>query len=199
MSGSVVDLTQSRVQIPDPVVVDTNVLVEWIHTAQPQPSLRALRARSFLQRLVTANQSAILTPTGYSEFLHFVILARYKSVFRQQGKVALTARYGVSISDERRLLKQEPSILQQYAVELNLLVGSLTDANVAIAEPDEFGPIPSGRSHQQELLHLVTHYGLDTNDALILMEASRLGVRSIVIINGDLLRARADFDIYTWR
>lgn len=198
MSGSVVDLMQPDVTIPDPVVLDTNVVVEWIQTSNQQPSRQMLRARSFIQRLIRSNQEAILTPTGYSEVLHFAIMARYKSVFKQQGKVALAARYGVNISDPRRLFKQDSSILQQYAASLNVLVGSLTGANVAIAEPDEFGPIASGRSHQRELLHLVTHYGLDTSDALILMEASRLGVRSIVTMDGDMLRARADFDIYTW-
>ena len=48
------------------------------------------------------------------------------------------------------------------------------------------------------LSRIRSSYGIDTNEALILMEASRLGVRSIVTMDGELLRARADFDILTW-
>jgi len=49
-----------------------------------------------------------------------------------------------------------------------------------------------------ELIRLVGRYGLDTNDALILMEASRLGISAIVTMDRDMRRALPDFDIYTW-
>lgn len=49
-----------------------------------------------------------------------------------------------------------------------------------------------------ELVHLVGKYGLDSNDAVILMEAQRCGVADIVTVDRDLLRAPADFTIYTW-
>ncbi len=45
---------------------------------------------------------------------------------------------------------------------------------------------------------MIGRYGLDTSDCLILMEAARLGVRSVVTMDRDLLRAQSDFDIYTW-
>lgn len=64
--------------------------------------------------------------------------------------------------------------------------------------PDELGPIASGRSYDEELVHLVGTYGLDSSDALILMEAQRFGVTDIVSLDGDLQRARADFNVYTW-
>jgi len=119
-------------------------------------------------------------------------------VFRHQGSAALTKKYGVKIRDERRLLKHDPSILQRYAVELDLLIQLLAGGNVVVTDPEQLGSIPSGRSHQRELLHQVSHYGIDTNDALILMEASRLSVRSILTMDGDRLRARAKFDILAW-
>ena len=46
---------------------------------------------------------------------------------------------------------------------------------MVVTDPEQLGSIPSGRSHQRELLHQVSHYGIDTNDALILMEATSCG------------------------
>ena len=64
--------------------------------------------------------------------------------------------------------------------------------------PDDLGPITSGRSYDEELVHLVGTYGLDSGDALLLMEARRSGVTDVISLDADLQRARADFNIYTW-
>ena len=82
MRSNVVDLSRSDVDIPTPVIVDTNVVSEWALASYHDISRRSARAPSFFQHLVTSNQEAILTPIAYSEFLHVAILARYKRVFR---------------------------------------------------------------------------------------------------------------------
>ena len=67
-----------------------------------------------------------------------------------------------------------------------------------LVAPDGLGPIPSGRAYDEELVHLVGTYGLDSGDAVILMEAQRYGVTDIVTLDKDLRRAQADFTVYTW-
>lgn len=66
------------------------------------------------------------------------------------------------------------------------------------AAPEDLGPIPSGRSYDEELIDLVGAYGLDSNDASILLEARQLGLADIITLDADMQRARRDFDIYTW-
>ncbi len=64
--------------------------------------------------------------------------------------------------------------------------------------PEHLGPIASGRRFDDELVHLVHTYGLDSNDALILMEAQRFGVSDIATLDADMRRASTNFNLYTW-
>ena len=73
----------------------------------------------------------------------------------------------------------------------------LSNNGLLFIAPDDLGPIASGRAYDEELIHLVGTYGLDSNDALILMEAQRSGVTDIITLDTDLQRAQADFTIYT--
>lgn len=89
-------------------------------------------------------------------------------------------------------------ILQNLLPKLEQLGQLLITSGLLLLTPDELGPITSGRTYDEELVHLVGTYGLDSNDALILMEAQRYGVIDIVTLDADLRRAQADFNIYTW-
>lgn len=75
---------------------------------------------------------------------------------------------------------------------------TLSTNGLLFIAPDDLGPISSGRAYDEELIHLVGTYGLDSNDASILMEAQRYGVTDIITLDADLQRAQADFTIYTW-
>lgn len=198
LNGSLIDLDQRNVPIPAPVVIDTNVVVALLLISSPPPSVQSQQAEDFFARLLRTDQQVILTPTAFSEFVHIAITSHYRSVFHREGRAALSRRHDAIIRDGRDLFKHDPSILQRHAVNLAHLRESLIAANVVIIDPEQLAPIASGRTHQQELLHVVSHYGVDTSDALILMEASRLGVRAIVTMDQDMQRARADFDIHTW-
>lgn len=41
-------------------------------------------------------------------------------------------------------------------------------------------------------------YGVDSHDALILMETRRMGINDIVTMDADMRRASLDFNLYTW-
>ena len=46
---------------------------------------------------------------------------------------------------------------------------------------------------------MIGRYGVDTNDAVIRLEARRAGISAVATLDPDMRRAAADFDIYTWR
>jgi hypothetical protein len=96
------------------------------------------------------------------------------------------------------LYKQDETILQAFLPDLERLRQLLIANGLLFLSPDELGPIVSGRSYDEELLNLVGTYGLDSGDAVILMEAQRYGVTDVITLDADFQRARADFTIHTW-
>ena len=96
------------------------------------------------------------------------------------------------------MYKRDDSILHDHAPSLERMRLRLANYNVVVVAPEDLGPIPSGRLFDEERVRLIGRYGLDTNDALILMEASRLGISAIVTLDRDMRRALPDFDVYTW-
>lgn len=198
MSSSLVDLSAFAGSLPDPVIVDTNVVVAGMLVPADQPNpAPARRSARFLSGLVADNRRAILTPTAYSELLHVSIRLRYQRELRLN-REAITARHGNRIGSWTELFKLDPTIAQQHAADLDQLRRRLVAGNIVMAGMDDLGTIPSGLPYDEELIRLIGRYGLDTNDASILLEASRLGVYDIVTMDEDLRRARIDFNVYTW-
>lgn len=70
--------------------------------------------------------------------------------------------------------------------------------NLALLQPSDLGPIPSGRPLDEELVWTMERCELDSNDAAILIEARRAGVAAIATADPDLRRVSLDFDVYTW-
>jgi predicted nucleic acid-binding protein len=160
-------------------------------------SLSAAQAADFFDSLIDADQSVVFPPTAYSELLHTSIRRRYQQEL-QVNRAAITARYGTRITSWSELYKRDVSVLLEHAAILEQMRLWLANNNVVLAAPWELGPITSGRPYDEELVRLIGRYGLDTNDALILMEASRLGISAIVTMDRDMHRALPDFDVYTW-
>lgn len=198
MPGRSVDLSQPDTQLPELIAVDTNVLVARTlavdHQAQ---TTSATHAGRFFDDLIAAERSVVCTPTAFSELLHTSIRQRYQREL-QTNRQELTARFGARITSWSELYKRDDSILHDHALSLERMRLRLANYNVVVVAPEDLGPIPSGRLFDEELLRLIGRYGLDTNDALILMEASRLGISAIVTLDRDMRRALPDFDVYTW-
>lgn len=77
MSGRLIDLSQPNVAIPDPVAVDTNVIVALFQAFFPgSTSRQATQAASLFNHVIHANQQVVLTGTGYSELLHIAVRDR---------------------------------------------------------------------------------------------------------------------------
>lgn len=185
--------------MPGSVVLDTSVVVaRMLNPLHSPASIRqAQQARSLLHRLRTRGAIAFLTPTGFAELLHVSVRNRYQLELRSR-RADIAARFGSSISSWTALYKLDPTIIQSHAQELEHIRANLAVANIALATPADLQQMPSDQSYDREFIRMIGRYALDTSDCLILMEAARLGVRSIVTMDRDLLRAHEDFDIYTW-
>jgi predicted nucleic acid-binding protein len=203
MPGSVVDLSVAGSGFPDPIVVDTNLIVEhlvvpYIPILPASPvTVNAQRAGAFFRALIAGNGTGIVTPMAFAEFVHAAVKIKYRQERLRIGPGSQN-RYGRPISDWLALYKQDAAILQTFLPDLEQLRRLLIANGLLFIAPEDLGPIASGRNHDEELVHLVGTYGLDSSDALILMEAQRYGVTDIVSLDADLQRARADFNIYTW-
>jgi hypothetical protein len=128
-----------------------------------------------------------------------VIRSEYKQRFAEAGDAkSRLVRYGVPVRTWTDLYKVDPSILRSARTAFDDLRRLLVANDLLFVAPDELAPIGSGRRFDEEYMSLVLNYGLDSSDALILMETQRLGISSIVTFDQDLLRAQADFTIYTW-
>jgi predicted nucleic acid-binding protein len=203
MTGKVVDLNAPGVSLPARMVVDANLVAEYLVApvvpldATAPRSINARRADWFFTNLSAANGLGIVTPTVFAEVVHVAIKTRYKQQRRRLGSTASTV-YGRSVSNWLDLYKLDPTILQAFLPELRHVQRLLTASGLLFIAPEDLGPIGSGRTHDDELVHLVGAYGLDSGDASILLEAQRLGVRDIITLDADLRRAQADFTIHTW-
>lgn len=150
-----------------------------------------------MRELSEKQVTAIVPPTAYSEFLHTMIRFRYERELRER-RAEIRERYGARITSWTGLYKRDSSVLRHHVLELERIRAGLASNHISVISPNELAPLRSEQQFDKELIRMVGRYGLDTSDCLILMEAARLGVRSIVTMDRDLLRARDDFDIYTW-
>jgi predicted nucleic acid-binding protein len=199
MAGNLFSLVDPGVPFPDPIIIDANVIIARMLGSYPSQNRGDLeRANAFFRALLSRGQQSILTPTAYSEVIHASIKATYLAA-RREYQAALSAHYGrphgFSWLD---LYKMTPAILQQRTFELEQLRQQLVASNLVILSPEDLGPIPSGQRYDTELLALVGRFGLDTSDATILMESTRVGITDIVTFDQDMQRALDAFDIYTW-
>lgn len=184
--------------LPDRIVLDANVMIECVVGAfQPSRSKQGDQALQFLRELDESGITAIAPPTAYSEFIHTMIRFRYERELRER-RDEISTRYGTRISSWTALYKRDGSILRHHVLELERMRAALAANRINVVSPNELAPLAVDQQFDQELIRMIGRYGLDTSDCLILMEAARLGVRSVVTMDRDLLRAQSDFDIYTW-
>jgi predicted nucleic acid-binding protein len=100
--------------------------------------------------------------------------------------------------DWQHLFKANSALVKQIAVDLDQMRLLMRMGNLILLQPDDLGPIPSGRTLDDELVRTMERYELDSNDAAILLEARRAGIAAVASSDADFQRAQLDFDVYTW-
>jgi predicted nucleic acid-binding protein len=198
MPGRVFNLSLPGLSIPDPIIVDTNLIVEYLLASYFVPAPRMPQVNQFFGNLISRRGTGIVTPTVFTEFAHVAVRAKYNHELRLMTPHDRRSKYGYPLRDWKDLYKQGASILQGFQPDLQALRTLLTANSLLFAAPDDLGAIASGRRHDDELINLMGAYGLDSSDAAILMEARQIGVTDIITLDLDMQRAQADFDVYTW-
>jgi predicted nucleic acid-binding protein len=194
MAGSVFDLSDPAVSLPEYFIVDTNIVAEGllarvIRSLPGYNPQQAQRADDVFDRLERERLIGFVTPVIYSEFIDIAI----KVLYQQDA-----AARGTQTSNWLKLYKANPAFIQSIKPELESLRFLLSTNRLRFLSPDELGPIGRDTTFAYRLIELCWTHSLDTQDAGILFEAERLGVTSIVTLDNDLLRAQTSFDIYTW-
>lgn len=197
--GSVIDLALPVSRLPDRVAVDSNLIIprllSGLHTPHPTT---AVRVAQFFSLLGAGNSLALITPTVFSEVLHFAVTAKYRSEMGNH-QPELVARFPAKRGfDWKDLYKINNEILQRFAPDLERFRRLLLATGIEFTQPHDLVPRADGRSFDEELVEMMGRYGLDSSDSAILWEAERAGVSAIVTLDRDLRRAAVDFDIYTW-
>lgn len=204
MAGRLVNLSEPVTRIPGRLVVDTSIVVDWLLAAAELPwaarqvTVEQIRAASFVSTLRQSGTIGLLASTTTNEVFHFLIRTKYRAE-RANYQTDLQASYPeVRRHDWHHLYKARSDLLEQFAIDLHRTHRVIRSAGFLFLQPDELGPIASGRSLDEAVLWAVERYQLDTNDAAILVEAQRAGVSDIATSDADLRRAQLDFDVYTW-
>jgi predicted nucleic acid-binding protein len=187
MAGNLFDLNDATVLLPDLFIVDTNILIDRFLT-QISNAPQSQYAANLFQRLRTESKTGLVTPTIVNEFLHHAIGLYVKQWMVKQG-----ARGSWTI-----FYKNNPTISQRFQTRLEQLVALISANNILFLTPNDISLMTQGASYTDRVIELCCFYGLDTNDAVILLEAERIGVDGIVSMDRDLRNSIADFNIYTW-
>jgi hypothetical protein len=96
------------------------------------------------------------------------------------------------------LFKTRSDLLAEFIPGLNATRQLMIVNNLFVLQPDELGPIPSGRSLDDELVRTRARCELDSSDAAILIDAGRAGISAVASSDADFRRAHLDFDVYIW-
>lgn len=67
-----------------------------------------------------------------------------------------------------------------------------------LLDPSELEPMPTLEPLRRALPNTMCRHGLDSTDAMILIEARRASVAAVATFDVDLIQAQTDYDIYTW-
>lgn len=185
-------------------VVDTNVVANLLlasfpaGTASHSQQRDSHRAIQYFQDLQANGGIGVVTPTVFTELIHVLIKARYRHEINTLSKLDMQRKYGKVFNAWNLLYKDDPAILQNFKPQLNRLKMLLMANGLLFLEPDHLGQIVSGRKFDDEMIELATKYGLNSNDARILIEVQCCGLTDIVSFDKDIQRASADFTVYTW-
>ncbi|MFT4040391.1 MAG: PIN domain-containing protein [Thermomicrobiales bacterium] len=200
----VVDLSKFGTRLPSQVVLDSNVSIHVLDSAGLNVnstvtpiSADLLRIVRLIRELRQQRVTTVVTPTVVSEMLHVAARGRYQHLVRTMPPSEMQERYGQVIRHWGQLYKRDGAILTELMTKLEALPRILYLSEVLFVEP--LTPtLGQDDGFMTELLRLSKRYGLDSNDARILLEAQSLDIPHIVTLDRDMQRAAQDFTVYTW-
>jgi predicted nucleic acid-binding protein len=199
MPRRLIDLGQPGARLPDSFVVDTNLVAARLLASYYPPHLEtAERTHRFFSLLRTQGLVGLLPTVVCHEFFHLALRGEYQLALPDHRSALAAERTTQRRFNWENLYKSRPDLIDEFLPALQRFFPLFRFNSLTAIQPEELAPLPPNFRYEEELLRLVGRYQLDTNDAAILLEAQRAGITSIATLDADMLRAQADFDVYTW-
>lgn len=204
MAGSLVDLVDPRIVLPDRLVVDSNIVIDWLlgegNVVVPNASVTVAQERAirFVVRLQNDGATGVIASTSMEEIFHVILKLGYRRALPAHG-LDLADRFpNIKRPGWEHLFKARSDLVKRFVPTMNEAIVAIRASQFVLLQPDDLGPIPSGQPLEDELIGTMERYELDSADAAILVAARRAGIDAIVTADRDLQRARLDFDVFTW-
>ncbi|MGH2533201.1 MAG: hypothetical protein ACRDJW_12955 [Thermomicrobiales bacterium] len=199
MPGQLIDVGQSGVRLPTPLVVDTNIVAARLLAPYypPHPET-AHRADQFFSLLRTQGAIGVLPAVACREFFHLAFRGLFRLALPDYRLALMAARPTKRRFNWEVLYKLRPDLIDQFLPTLEGLLPLLEINRLTVMQPWEVAASSMGLRYEHDLLRLVGRFRVNTNDAAILMQARQAGITSIATLDADLRRAAGDFDVYTW-
>jgi predicted nucleic acid-binding protein len=195
MAGDEFALGRPETVVPLQNAVDTNTLATRLlppSKITPHWVERRRRVSAFFAERAEAQATGLVPSTVFRELVHLAIRSRF--LIEVNERPELPGRGGHWVA----LFKERPELLARHSTYLNRLPSVLATMNIAVLQPEDFGPFPAGTCSKQLLIDAVNRYFLDSNDASNLIEMQQAGIDAIVTKDADVRRAARDFRVYTW-
>lgn len=187
---AIFDLADSETPLPTQLALDTSLLLAC-RAGDDNPHGDA--ARAFVQRLagqIAAFKTvAWLLPSVLQECYHIILSRSLRRVWESQP------------TDSRRpnwlaAYKHQPELLATGFAELTAFDEILAAIPLTPAQPSDMAGAREAQPLERRMRHFITAYHLLPQDAFILAEAERMGVRTVATLDRDWRRV-VEFDIYT--
>jgi len=184
------NLADPAIPLPQQLVIDSSLLLA-LRPGDDNPYAAA--AQAFVRRLrpcIAAFETAAWVPLPVLQECYHIILTRH---LRRVWELLDSAD---RLPNWLALYKRQPDLLHGGYVDITRFDDLLATIPLTPVQPEDLnaggiaGPLP------ERLRHFITTYHLLPQDALILAETERLGVKAVVTLDSDWQRV-TEFDIYT--
>jgi hypothetical protein len=184
------DFSNLSTPVPPQLVFDTSFLLA-LRPDDDNP--HAAASQAFARRLrpcIAALESvAWLMMPVIQECYHIILTGFMRRAWQNQDPATRPANW-------LALYKRDPAIIQLGLPELDGFDTLLATIPMTWARLEDQINSPMTHATDERLRYYIARYHLLPSDALILVEAERLGVRAVATLDSDWRRV-AEFDIYT--
>lgn len=184
------DLADPAVSLPSQLVFDSSYLLALRPgDDNPRAEVAQAFARRLRSRIAAIESVAWLVMPVLQECYHIILTGSLRRVWQEMDPTTRPANW-------LALYKREPGALKAGLPDLERFDALLKTFPVTFAQSQDMAPAPITGALNERLRYFIARYYLLPQDALILAEAERIGVRAIATLDSDWHRV-AEFDIYT--
>ncbi|HOU15409.1 MAG TPA: PIN domain-containing protein [Anaerolineae bacterium] len=184
------NLADPTVPLPQQLVIDSSLLLA-LRSGDDNPYAEA--AQAFVRRLrphIAAFEiAAWVTLSALQECYHIILTRHLRRVWESLDSA-------VRLPNWLAMYKRQPERLQDGYADLTRFDDLLAAIPLTLVQPEDLKAEGFAEPLPERLRYFITTYHLLPQDAMILAEAERLGVKVVVTLDGDWQRV-TEFDVYT--